>query len=257
MLISATDIIKQSFELYRNNWKIFIQYALLLLIPGTLIGASGASLGYFILATDFIISFLAWGILIVLFSILSFWFSLALIRVINKRYQNLPTKNLKEELLDSKNLILPAILASILSGLAVMGGIVLFIIPGIIFAVWFMFSMYEVALDNKKTIEALQHSKDLVSGRWFAVAWRIIAPAVLFGIIIIIIQWILVIPLNLLGNQMSGTAAMIWGGIYAILTTLISTIAAPLTTTAPTILYHNLKENPVITEKSQLEPPKA
>lgn len=51
---------------------------------------------------------------------------------------------------------------SILMGLAVMGGIILLIIPGILFALWFGLAQYVVILEDKSGGAALSRSKKLV-----------------------------------------------------------------------------------------------
>ncbi len=60
---------------------------------------------------------------------------------------------------------------------------ILFIIPGIIVAVWFGFSMYFVALEKIYFVNALKESKKLVVGRW----WKTLGMGALFGIITLII----------------------------------------------------------------------
>lgn len=59
--------------------------------------------------------------------------------------------------------IVPVIIASILYYLIVMIGIVLLIIPGIIFGIWFGLYYLVIAIENKTGIEALKRSKALVS----------------------------------------------------------------------------------------------
>ena len=57
---------------------------------------------------------------------------------------------------------------SILTWLAVIGGLILLIVPGIIFGVWFTFSGYTVMLEDRKGLSALRRSKQLVKGNgWY------------------------------------------------------------------------------------------
>lgn len=71
-------------------------------------------------------------------------------------------------------------LVSLLTGLVVGVGFLLFIVPGVIFAVWFGFSIYTVICEDKRGLKALSRSKQLVKGRWWSAAKRV------FAIIIII-----------------------------------------------------------------------
>lgn len=58
--------------------------------------------------------------------------------------------------------ILPLIWTSILMGLAIMGGLILFIIPGILFALWFGLAQHVVVLEDESGTTALGRSKTLV-----------------------------------------------------------------------------------------------
>lgn len=64
---------------------------------------------------------------------------------------------------------------SILSGLILIVGFVLFIIPGIILSVWFTFAAFVLLLENGGIVESLKKSREYVRGRWWAVFWRNIA----------------------------------------------------------------------------------
>ena len=68
---------------------------------------------------------------------------------------------------------------AILAGLAMLGGFLIFIIPGIIVTVWFMFASYAVIFEDQKFIGALNYSKSLVQGRW----WQSLGLSCGFGLI--------------------------------------------------------------------------
>lgn len=90
---------------------------------------------------------------------------------------------LSELLSKGLKLLAPMIWVGILTGLAVAGGLVLFIIPGIIFALWFVFSGQTVVFENQRGVNALKASKQLVKDRLGAVFGRLILAALLLGII--------------------------------------------------------------------------
>lgn len=62
-------------------------------------------------------------------------------------------------------------------------GFILLIIPGIVFTVWFFFAPYILVAEKKGGWSALERSKELVSGRWIAVALRLLLPLA-FGLLI-------------------------------------------------------------------------
>ena len=59
---------------------------------------------------------------------------------------------------------LPMIGTIILTALAVIGGLILFIIPGLIFAAWFSLASYAVVAEKKGPVDAMKRSKQLVKG---------------------------------------------------------------------------------------------
>ncbi|XOA43073.1 MAG: hypothetical protein ACKKMO_01195 [Candidatus Nealsonbacteria bacterium] len=67
----------------------------------------------------------------------------------------------------------PFFLVSLLTGLAIGLGFLLFIIPGIIFAIWFVFSYYTVICEDKRGFKALSRSRQLVKGYWWPTAKRV------------------------------------------------------------------------------------
>lgn len=62
------------------------------------------------------------------------------------------------------------IAANILVMLGVLGGLVLLIVPGIIFMVWWMFTAMVVVDEDETALEAINRSKQLVEGVWWETA---------------------------------------------------------------------------------------
>ncbi len=58
--------------------------------------------------------------------------------------------------------------------LATVVGLVLLIVPGLLAMIWLYFSQYAVVFDNQRSWPALFRSRDLMRGRFFKVAMRII-----------------------------------------------------------------------------------
>jgi len=265
MLISAKEIILQSIDLYKKNTHLFIKYMLVLFIPTGIIAILGAVLGttsQMVYSYGFGITLLLYILLIILGSLASLWVSMAFIKTIYACHKKQTIPDMKPNFLSIKQLIIPAILVSILNALIVVGGFILLVVPGIIFAIWFAFAVYDVAINNtKEPVQALKNSKKLVDGRWWEVFWRLIAPGLVFTIGAMILQKIISWPLNFAigtaqGNSFSFFFLMALGAILSLAITLIIT---PLTTAAPVILYSELKKNPLETENpthpDQIETP--
>ncbi|MDP3793544.1 MAG: hypothetical protein Q8R07_02210, partial [Candidatus Uhrbacteria bacterium] len=66
---------------------------------------------------------------------------------------------------------LPAIGTNIILGIFLVGLLLLFIIPGFIYSVFWGFATYAVILNDKSGREALRYSKSIVKGRWWKTFW--------------------------------------------------------------------------------------
>ncbi len=84
------------------------------------------------------------------------------------------------------------ILVNSLVALAVLGGYVLLIIPGIIFSIWFSLSIFILLTEKKKGREALRASKILVSGYF----WPLILRTLILTLAVSLVSMVLsLIPL--------------------------------------------------------------
>jgi len=81
--------------------------------------------------------------------------------------------------------LLPLIGTTILTGLAIMGGFILLIIPGILFAFWFSLSQHVTVLENIAGSAALTRSKALMKGN--------IGTAIGLGLLL----WVIIVGLSL------------------------------------------------------------
>lgn len=67
----------------------------------------------------------------------------------------------------------PYLWLSILSTLVLAGGFVMAIVPGIIFSIWFSFSIFAFLVDGKRGLEAVLKSKEYVFGYFWLVFGRL------------------------------------------------------------------------------------
>lgn len=89
------------------------------------------------------------------------------------------------------------LLISILAGLIISGGLILFIVPGIYFAILFSFSIIAFVIDDKKGFAALAHSQSLFKERFWKVVWKSAYPA-LYVLALLAIVAIVIIPVLVL-----------------------------------------------------------
>ncbi len=158
----VSGILRASILLYRTHAKLFVGYASWLLLSyaafvlTTMVPNENVRMGLGIVAQ------LADGFL---------WFWITVITTI-----------LAAQLLDKKEpdtnvvpLYALSVLGSfawvgILQALVVAGGILLLVVPGLVFLVWFGFAQQAFLLDGKRGIDALSASRDLSRGRFFTTA---------------------------------------------------------------------------------------
>jgi hypothetical protein len=74
----------------------------------------------------------------------------------------------------------------ILIELIVQFGNLLFVIPGIVFAVWFSFSVFVLSQEDARGMHALLKSKEYVRGRWWKVFGTLLALGIGFIIIMVV-----------------------------------------------------------------------
>ncbi len=245
-LLPALEIVKQSWELYQKNWKKLGLYALIFFIPTIvfdLIWFLNLTLSRYTQSALWINGLLRL-FLIVIAIIFILWISIAFAQIIRDLLENRPATPFKSIMQTKSHLLWPTVYTTLLSALIILGGTLLFFIPGIIFSIWYAFTFYTIIFDGQKGVAALRTSKILVINRWFAILWRIAAPSFIFGLLamaaVSIAQLsVLVIP-----------AGNIRGIAEIIISNLVNTLCMPFTVAASVILYLNAKKTkPVVAEK--------
>lgn len=240
MLISPVDLFQKSVHLFLRHKKTFFIYiglVLILSLPSFLISTfynpeelTGGSV-----ATLFVVQAISY--------ILNLWVSNGLTQSSANLYQK-NSSEMSSDLKHSWKRLLPAIGASILIGLAVLGGFFLLFIPAIIFGVWFSFSLQAVVLDSQSPVESMKTSKRLVKGRWWEVFWRLVAPILIIMAVYILIVMVLGVSTGIL--SMFSEQIALWVSIILVyLFWGLSMLLIPVLTIYYVILYLNLKETPV------------
>ena len=250
MLKTATELIVDSWDLYTKNWRKLLPFIIMMFLPTLILSALGTITLY--LETYLPSSSLASNIIILIVfaasMVFAIWVSIALAKTIQGCLLAKQT-NWRETFSSSSNLIWPLILTSFLVTLSVIGGTLLLIIPGIIFAVWYSFTSYAVIFDEAKGLNAMRASKSLVVGRWWPIAWRLFATALIFGFLSSSLSYVLayivrLIPLPIFLQSASAS----------VLSALVGAVVTPLSACATIILYQNAKQNPVM--QQVITPPK-
>ena len=93
-------------------------------------------------------------------------------------FEKIDLKNLFKK---SFSLILPYWWLTILQIPILMGGFLFFFVPGLIFSIWFYFSVYILVLDSVRGINSLFVSREIVKERFWQIAGRIIVIGLITG----------------------------------------------------------------------------
>ncbi|MFH1631402.1 MAG: hypothetical protein ABIA47_00030 [bacterium] len=173
-------LLKATINIYKNNFRFYLGYAAWLLVPGVIVLLLSTVVGgETINIIDSIFNSLV-------YIALAMWLTIIFTKATAEFAQNKKVQNRKLNQ-ESWSLIIPVFLVSIFIGLITLGGYILLIVPGVIFSVWFAFSVTIFILEKSGIAESLGLSKTLVAGRFWPTLWRVLAGGVVVGVSYIIL----------------------------------------------------------------------
>lgn len=199
-LSRPTELVKRAFALFFSS-KNFLSYVMIGFVPhGIYLGLLAASPLIFprfypLLAPLFSGGRAEIGTLLILASVLViFGFAIAFIGSFYSATLFRFHFSVASELPDQLGVIVRRgwesaghlLVVSVLRGLVILGGFLLFLIPGILFALWFTFVPIIAAVEAQD-VDAFRMSKDLVTSR----LWPVVGRLVLFSLLYILPQSIL------------------------------------------------------------------
>ncbi len=212
-LHSIRSLFGDTWRMYKERFAVLFE---ILLLPVLVL-----VLGYILLGLGSAFALL--GILVVFIGFIAFVFSiLPLIFSIHN------TAGVDASYRATIGLFWPLVWLVILEMLAVMGGFVMLIVPGI----WLCFSLslmsYVFVIERRRGIDALRQSKDYIKGYWWAFFWRTLLLLGVYYVILLVIQ----LPILLVLGRIAGSI------VSMALTLLITPFSAIYNYT----IYNNLRE---------------
>lgn len=182
------NLFKRTLAVYKEGLGTFLGIMVISLIPGLLflvpeiVLEKSGSWNTFLFIIFWLIA-----------AFIGFWAQVSLIFAIKDREEKI---GIGESFRRGWHKIISLVWVGILVGFITMGGYMLLIVPGIIFAIWFTFSTYVLVSEDRRGMNALFRSKQLVAGYWWKVLWRFSVIGLLiflfylalFGIIIIFLS---------------------------------------------------------------------
>lgn len=109
-----------------------------------------------------------------------------------------------------------------------------FVIPGLIFSVFWVFAIFATILSDKYGYSALKYSKSIVDGRW----WKTLGYLFVIGLPFAILMLVLIVPVFVV-------LPTFWGNIIS--TTIIDVIGS-VSYIFLTVFYLNFEANKVVKE---------
>lgn len=264
-LPGAGVLLGEAWEIYRSKIKIFagiivIQFLavaaviVLLIVVGLLWGAgssifnasaagfnpppaipepdmSGVLMNIFNWLAGFIIIFLLIGIPAVIIQI---WGQAAMIYAIKDSVENISaTEAYKRSWHKIKSLFW----TGLLSFLIIAGGVMLFAIPGIIFAVWFIFASYIVISEDISGMNALLKSREYIRGR----GWEVFGLLLVMFLIWMGISLGVQFGLGIISMILSALGLGIIGFILSLIIWILVALITPFMATYSYLIYKHLK----------------
>lgn len=243
----ASDLLKQAWNIYKQNFKKLIGITFILpiilaavasVIVFALISLAGSSngsflknfpLGFYGTSTAVVVAFIVLLCLLIFAAIIvQLVAQVALLYAIKERNQGIGIKEAYKKAWHKTHSYL---WVSFLGGLAAFLGYIFFIIPGIILWVWFSLAIVIVVAEELKGTEAVLKSKEYVRGMWWAVFGRLVFLSVIFFVISFVVNIIFAIIFNIIGIP----------ELSNITNTIVNFFLIPLMFAYFYVLYENLK----------------
>lgn len=241
MISDPFTLLKKTFQIYREKFFTIIS-----------LGSIVLAVGIFQLLSIEIRSSLLFMISVLSGIIVSYIVYVAMIKAISNPERVYLGKLFEE----AQGCVVPALLVSSLLVLVVSGGFLLFIVPGIMAVIFFLFSLMSVIVDNKQKHEALLNSWSLVRGRWWKIFWRFFVANVIIGFVSILIMsvfWFFGIgenPLDTFFAWQQNARAVSFG--QSVSSQFVSNFfAVPMSVAFTFVLYEELKRLPTLEASEQ------
>jgi len=176
-MITINKLFKDSWEIYKKQFKSLVLITILTFLPIAIFQTLAGLYQDNFKSENF--SAIEFGLIaLTVLAIFITWIGKgALIKNINDN------KGIVESLNYGWHNLASIVWVDILTSIIIIIGFILFIIPGILFSIWYAFALMVLILENKKGMQALKQSRELTRGKWQGIFVRII---ILYFIIIVI-----------------------------------------------------------------------
>lgn len=230
-LPSLTTLMQDAWHFYISTWNASIKFSIWVLYIG--------------LASFLVLIIPQLNILLPAVQIITIvamiWVGIRTLRAMLELETGKPFVPHAEEMQQAVRLILPMLWTGLLQICIIMGGFIALIIPGIALSISFSFTNFAVIEQNKRGLAALQTSRELVKGRWWATFGRLIVGALVFGSMISLLSSIIMTFISLIigTSHIAGLSSATLSGTERAVVTLFQSIIQAMT--IPLILAYQVK----------------
>ncbi len=180
--IASPEKLKSITRLLKESWAIYR------LKIGTLLGIIGLPVGFSVLSWILIsllaqtsVQYSVWFSIVTTVSSLGslflwLWAAASLVCSLKEN------TGVKDSYGKGLEVLSPYLWVYFLSVTIILGGLSFFLIPGIIFSIWFSLALFVLIFEGKKGFGVLYKSRQLVSGKFWGVLWRLLILGVIVGI---------------------------------------------------------------------------
>lgn len=241
--LSVSEILSQSFDLYASK---FTRFFLPFLIAGIVTGVLSAIVqwGYLMPLAEkaqsitpatppreaiaFLFSFFAAVFVVVLLLGILTWVVNAFVQGIAVKFVSDIVEKGHASLRESFSMTLSRLgsllVAGLVSGILIILGFLLLIVPGIILSIIFSLVVPAVVIEQKGAFESLGRSRKLVSNRW----GKTFVLLLLIGIIFLVVGGVI------------GLLTTSLGAAGTVVSSLVTAFVAPISPIATTLLYYSM-----------------
>lgn len=176
LFLTPLVLLKNTIIMLKKRFFVYFFIVIISLFPIILLNTM-LNLGYFKPIINMFSTFNSWLIYLFVFAVLLFsfliflfytWGSLALVYSMKESLGII--SSYKRSWFNVRSLLW----IYLLSGFVTLGGLILFIIPGIIFSIWFSLSIFVLIDEDLKGLSALLKSRAYVKHHFLEVLWRLL-----------------------------------------------------------------------------------
>nr|WP_139164489.1 hypothetical protein [Dendrosporobacter quercicolus]NSL48068.1 hypothetical protein [Dendrosporobacter quercicolus DSM 1736]SDM61984.1 hypothetical protein SAMN04488502_10622 [Dendrosporobacter quercicolus] len=229
---SLGEILDSTFSMYKAQFNVYMKISLLQVLVFT-VGALIVAGGYSAMGESGVV--VIGAIIFIAVVMVNIGAVTGIVHIASEQLSDRHIE-VKDALLFGFRKIAVQVASTILYGIAITLGFILFILPGIYLANAFILFIQVNALESTGPWAGLKRSRELSKGSWWRIAAIIFLMSLLVGIMSLIIQ----LPLNLLTQVLSLDvfSKMIADNLVA---TITGSLFMPVTGISYTLLYYDLR----------------